>query len=159
MTDLVHSSPGWELGVGHQYFKGGETIGGAAESGLGKITVELGIPGLFVMGWFAISLFRHLRGDRSSCVRTFAKDSPTFLWPFQFSHGQRGGVLGCHTSLWRFVHIADLELDACDSSGNSRTAQREIREQQPTILKRIFPYYDLRLLNIGSAEGSLAKPV
>src|SRR5262249_6684477 len=49
------------LGVGTQgtqHFSGG--IQGAAEGGLGKITVELGIPGLFVMGWFAIALFRHL---------------------------------------------------------------------------------------------------
>ncbi len=52
------------LGVGTQgtqHFGGGGAIGaGAAEGGLGKITLELGIPGLFVMGWFAVSLFRHL---------------------------------------------------------------------------------------------------
>ena len=51
------------LGVGTQgtqHFGGGGAIAGAAEGGLGKITLELGIPGLFVMGWFAISLFRHL---------------------------------------------------------------------------------------------------
>jgi hypothetical protein len=49
------------LGVGTQgtqHFSG--EISGAAEGGLGKITVELGIPGLFVMGWFAIALFLHL---------------------------------------------------------------------------------------------------
>src|SRR5262249_16233274 len=51
------------LGVGSQgtqHFIEGGAISGAAEGGLGKITVELGIPGLFVMGWFAIALFRHL---------------------------------------------------------------------------------------------------
>jgi hypothetical protein len=32
----------------------------AAEGGLGKITLELGIPGLFVMGWLAIAFLRHL---------------------------------------------------------------------------------------------------
>jgi hypothetical protein len=44
---------------GTQYFGEGGTISGAAEGGLGKITVELGIPGLFVMGWLAISVFNH----------------------------------------------------------------------------------------------------
>jgi hypothetical protein len=52
------------LGVGTQgaqrFFGGGEAIGGASEGGLGKITLELGIPGLFVVGWLAISVFNHL---------------------------------------------------------------------------------------------------
>ena len=51
------------LGVGTQgtqHFGGGAAGAGAAEGGLGKITVELGVPGLFVMGWIAILMFRHL---------------------------------------------------------------------------------------------------
>jgi hypothetical protein len=51
------------LGVGTQgaqHLGGGGGIGAAAEGGLGKITLELGVPGLFVMGWFAISLFLYL---------------------------------------------------------------------------------------------------
>jgi len=51
------------LGVGTQgtqHFGGGGAISGAAEGGLGKITLELGIPGLFVMGWFAILVFNYL---------------------------------------------------------------------------------------------------
>jgi len=45
---------------GTQHFGGGGDIAGAAEGGLGKITLELGIPGLFVMGWCAILLVRYL---------------------------------------------------------------------------------------------------
>jgi hypothetical protein len=45
---------------GAQHFGAAEYDVGAAEGGLGKITLELGIPGLFVMGWIAISLLRHL---------------------------------------------------------------------------------------------------
>jgi O-antigen ligase len=46
---------------GTQHFGGGGAVGsGAAEGGLGKITLELGIPGLFVMGWIAIVIFRYL---------------------------------------------------------------------------------------------------
>lgn len=48
------------LGVGTQgaqYFGGGGQ--GAAEGGLGKITLELGIPGLFAVTWLAISILRY----------------------------------------------------------------------------------------------------
>jgi hypothetical protein len=56
------------LGVGTQgtqHFGGGGAIAGGAiagatEGGLGKIAVELGIPGLFLMGWLGISLCTHL---------------------------------------------------------------------------------------------------
>jgi hypothetical protein len=43
---------------GTQNFGGG--ISGASEGGLGKITLELGVPGLFVMGWIAILIFRSI---------------------------------------------------------------------------------------------------
>jgi hypothetical protein len=48
---------------GTQYFGGGSALSwstGAAEGGLGKITLELGVPGLFVIGWIAIWIFRYL---------------------------------------------------------------------------------------------------
>ena len=51
------------LGVGTQgtqHFGGGGDIAGAAEGGLGKITLELGVPGLLLMGWLAISILRYL---------------------------------------------------------------------------------------------------
>ena len=32
-------------------------MAGPAEGGLGKITMELGVPGLFVVGWIAILIF------------------------------------------------------------------------------------------------------
>jgi hypothetical protein len=51
------------LGVGTQgtqHFGGGGDIAGAAEGGLGKVTLELGVPGLFVVGWFAILIFIYL---------------------------------------------------------------------------------------------------
>jgi hypothetical protein len=51
------------LGVGTQgtqYLGRDEGIAGAAEGGLGKITLELGIPGLFLMGFLGILVFKHL---------------------------------------------------------------------------------------------------
>jgi len=53
------------LGVGTQgaqYFGGGGANAGAAEGGLGKITLELGIPGIFVIGWMAFLLLRYVWG-------------------------------------------------------------------------------------------------
>ena len=49
------------LGSGTQGARhfGGENSAGAAEGGLGKIALELGLPGLLVMGWLAILLSRH----------------------------------------------------------------------------------------------------
>jgi hypothetical protein len=42
------------LGQGGQYFGGGsEVFGGSAEGGLGKITAELGLPGLVLFAWMA----------------------------------------------------------------------------------------------------------
>ena len=106
---------------GHAALREG-AVSGAAEGGLGKIMIELGIPGLFVVGWLAILVFNSSLADHASCIAKFTKDSPTFLWSFQFSRGQRGGVLGCHAGVWRLVHIVDLELDARFPFGGSGTA-------------------------------------
>jgi hypothetical protein len=51
------------LGIGSQgtqHFGGGGAVAGAAEGGLGKITLELGIPGLFLIGWIGILFVRRL---------------------------------------------------------------------------------------------------
>ena len=51
------------LGVGTQgaqHFGADAIDAGAAEGGLGKITLELGVPGLFLTGWFAILVFNYL---------------------------------------------------------------------------------------------------
>jgi len=51
------------LGVGTQgtqHFGGGGDIAGAAEGGLGKVTLELGVPGLFLVGWLGILVLEHL---------------------------------------------------------------------------------------------------
>jgi hypothetical protein len=60
------NSYGWlggGLGVasqGAQHFGGGADVyGGAGEAGPGKITAELGVPGLLVAIWFAISAIRY----------------------------------------------------------------------------------------------------
>ena len=44
---------------GAQHFGGGGS--GAGEGGLGKITAELGLPGLFLVGWIGLALVRYVR--------------------------------------------------------------------------------------------------
>jgi hypothetical protein len=54
---------GGGLGVGSQgaqHFGGGaEVFGGAAEGGLGKITAELGVPGLLITLWLLVASIRY----------------------------------------------------------------------------------------------------
>lgn len=54
---------GGGLGIasqGAQHFGGGwEVFGGAGEGGLGKITAELGVPGLLAAIWFAVAAVRY----------------------------------------------------------------------------------------------------
>jgi hypothetical protein len=46
---------------GAQYFGGGaDLVGDAAEGGLAKVLAELGVPGLILLLWLAISLIRYL---------------------------------------------------------------------------------------------------
>lgn len=47
---------------GSQYFGGGaEKFGGAGEGGLGKVTMDLGVPGLVIFGWLAVTVVRLIR--------------------------------------------------------------------------------------------------
>ncbi len=54
---------GGGLGIasqGAQHFGGGaEVFGGAGEGGLGKITAELGVPGLLIALWFGFAAVRY----------------------------------------------------------------------------------------------------
>jgi hypothetical protein len=80
---------GGGLGVasqGAQHFGGGaEVFGGAGEGGLGKITAELGVPGLVLAFWFAFAALRYgwhvlvFVSGRSSSVARLAYGLVAFL--------------------------------------------------------------------------------
>lgn len=80
---------GGGLGIasqGAQHFGGGaEVYGGAGEAGLGKITAELGVPGLLVALWFAVATVRYGRtvlvyvSQRSTEVARLAYGLAAFL--------------------------------------------------------------------------------
>jgi hypothetical protein len=42
---------------------------GVAEGGLGKVTMELGVPGLAIAAWLLVALARHLRGQLAIAAR------------------------------------------------------------------------------------------
>jgi len=80
---------GGGLGVasqGAQHFGGGaEVYGGVGEGGLGKITAELGVPGLLLALWFGIATLRYGRtvlvfvSARSTVVARLAYGLAAFL--------------------------------------------------------------------------------
>jgi hypothetical protein len=80
---------GGGLGVasqGAQYFGGGSDVfGGAGEGGLGKITAELGLPGLAIALWFGFAALRYgwqvLRfvSERATAVARLAYGLAAFL--------------------------------------------------------------------------------
>jgi hypothetical protein len=80
---------GGGLGVasqGAQHFGGGsEVFGGAGEGGLGKITAELGVPGLVITLWFVVAALRcgwHVLifvSQRSAAVARLAYGLVAFL--------------------------------------------------------------------------------
>lgn len=80
---------GGGLGIasqGAQHFGGGaEVYGGAGEAGLGKITAELGVPGLVVALWFGVAALRYGRtvlvfvSSRSTEVARLAYGLAAFL--------------------------------------------------------------------------------
>jgi hypothetical protein len=80
---------GGGLGVasqGAQHFGGGaEVFGGAGEGGLGKITAELGVPGLAIALWFAFAALRYgwhvlkFVSQRSAAIARLAYGLVAFL--------------------------------------------------------------------------------
>ena len=80
---------GGGLGVasqGAQHFGGGaEVFGGAGEGGLGKITAELGVPGLAIALWFGFAALRYgwhvllFVSQRSAAIARLAYGLAAFL--------------------------------------------------------------------------------
>ena len=62
---------------GAQHFGGGSgEFGGAGEGGLGKITMELGLPGMIVAAWFAAAFGRYIWRSVSQVARTSPQLAP-----------------------------------------------------------------------------------
>ena len=61
---------------GAQHFGGVGEFGGAGEGGLGKITMELGFPGLIVASWFAVAFGRYIWRTVNQVARSSPQLAP-----------------------------------------------------------------------------------
>ena len=130
------------LGVGTQgtqYFGGGGQ--GAAEGGLGKITLELGVPGLFVIGWFSIALFRHLWW----IMRVASRHSPRIarlsfglfsflvanLAAFSVATQAYGDLFILLILSWTLGFLLAVPV----------LVEREVRARQPAIFEELAPVF------------------
>ena len=130
------------LGVGTQgtqYFGGGGA--GAAEGGLGKITLELGIPGLFVITWLAISILLHLW----QIMRAASEISPRIarlsygLFAFLVANGAAfsvatqayGDLFILLILAWTIGFLLAIPV----------LLEREVRAQQPIVLEELAPAF------------------
>ena len=126
---------------GTQYFGGVGEIAGAAEGGLGKVTLELGIPGLFVIAWLAISILRHLW----QIMRAASGISPRIarlsygLFAFLVANGaafsvatQAFGDLFILLILgWTLGFLLAIPV----------LIERDVRERQPEIFDELVPVF------------------
>ena len=132
------------LGVGTQgtqYFGGGGAIAGAAEGGLGKITLELGIPGLFVIAWLAISILRHLW----QIMRAASEISPRIarlsygLFGFLVANGAAfsvatqayGDLFILLILAWTIGFLLAIPV----------LLERDVRAQQPVVFEELAPVF------------------
>ena len=132
------------LGVGTQgtqYFGGGGAIAGAAEGGLGKITLELGIPGLFAITWLAISILRHLW----RIMRAASEISPRIarlsygLFGFLVANGAAfsvatqayGDLFILLILAWTIGFLLAIPV----------LLERDVRVQQPVVFEELAPVF------------------
>jgi hypothetical protein len=127
------------LGVGTQgvqHVGGADDIGGAAEGGLGKITLELGIPGLFVLGWFAVLVFKQFWW----IMRTSSRISPRVarlsyaLFSFLVANVAAFSVATQAFSDLFILLILSWTLGFFFAI--PRLLEREVRAQQPAVFEK-----------------------
>jgi hypothetical protein len=133
------------LGVGTQgtqHFGGGEEgIGGAAEGGLGKITLELGIPGLFLMGWFGISVFRQLWRIMRAASRHSLRVARLSFGLFSFLVANLAGFSVATQAYGDLFVLLILSWMLGFLLAVPVLLEREVRARQPTIFEMHAPVF------------------
>ena len=132
------------LGVGTQgtqHFGGGGDIAGAAEGGLGKITLELGIPGLFVMGWFGISVFRHLWRIMRAASRHSLRMARLSFGLFSFLVANLAGFSVATQAYGDLFILLILSWTLGFLLAVPVLLEREVRARQPAIFEEHAPVF------------------
>ena len=132
------------LGVGTQgtqHFGGGGDIAGAAEGGLGKITLELGIPGLFVMGWLAILIFNHLWRIMRAASRVSPRIARLSYGLFSFLVANVAAFSVATQAYGDLFILLILSWTLGFLLAVPVLLEREVRARQPTIFEEPAPVF------------------
>jgi hypothetical protein len=108
---------------------------GAAEGGLGKITLELGIPGLFVMGWLAISLSRHLWRIMRAASRHSPRMARLSFGLFSFLVANLAAFSVATQAYGDFFVLLILSWTLAFLLAVPKLVEREVRAQQLAIFE------------------------
>jgi hypothetical protein len=118
---------------GTQHFGGGAEA--AAEGGLGKITLELGIPGLFLMGWVAILAFRHLFGIMRTASRHSLRIGRLSFGLFSFLVANVAGFSVATQAYSDFFILLILSWTLGFLFAVPVLVEREVRAREPKIFE------------------------
>ena len=132
------------LGVGTQgtqHFGGGGAIAGAAEGGLGKITLELGIPGLFLVGWLAISVFNHLWRIMRAASRISPRIARLSYGLFSFLVANVAAFSVATQAYGDLFILLILSWTLGFLLAVPVLLEREVRARQPAIFEELAPVF------------------
>jgi hypothetical protein len=132
------------LGVGTQgaqHIGGDADTAGAAEGGLGKIVLELGIPGLLLIGWLAISVFKHFW----RIMRTSSQISPRIARLsyslFSFLVANVAAFVVATQAFGDIFILLILSWTLGFLFAIPVLIEREVRARQPKIFEKLSPVF------------------
>jgi O-antigen ligase len=132
------------LGVGTQgtqHFGGGGAMAGAAEGGLGKIAVELGIPGLLVTGWIAILTVRYFWKILRFATRHSRRLGRLSFGLFSFLVANVAGFSVATQAYGDLFILLILALTVGSLLAVPMLVEREVRARQPHRFEKLAPVF------------------
>jgi hypothetical protein len=136
------------LGVGSQgtqHFGGGaQTFGGAAEGGLGKITTELGLPGLFLVIWFTAAMGRYALQILRAVSKRSARVSRLSYGLIAFLVANAAAFSVATQAYGDLFILIFLGLVSGFFMATPVLAERESQEQQKPFMATVGPYQGIR---------------
>jgi hypothetical protein len=120
---------------GGQYFGRDEGVAGTAEGGLGKIALELGIPGLFVMGWCAILFIRYLWRIIRAALRQSVRVGRLSIGLFSFLVANVAGFSVATQAYGDFFVLLILSWTLGFLLAVPALVEREARAREPKIFE------------------------
>lgn len=79
---------------------GAENSGGAGEGGLGKVTMDLGVPGLVIFAWLAVTVLRLILAAFVRIVPCVTSACDSRVRSGGISSVERGGIFDRDAGVW-----------------------------------------------------------